>query len=83
MRLHCFFTVFKNPAGDHLAGGTFGKGIKKKTFLGYDSISLCGVVVRCSRVEPMVPGSSPTELFLSFFLLFCFVFFRFLCCCFL
>ena len=23
-------------------------------------ISLCGVVVRCSRVEPMVPGSSPT-----------------------
>ena len=40
--------------------------------------SLCGVVVRCSRVEPMVPGSSPTELFslLSFFS-------RFLCCCFL
>ena len=33
-------------------------------------ISLCGVVVRCSRVEPMVPGSSPTELFFSFFLFF-------------
>ena len=23
-----FFTVFKNPAGDHLGGGTLGKGIK-------------------------------------------------------
>ena len=33
-------------------------------------ISLCGVVVRCSRVEPMVPGSSPSELFFSFFLFF-------------
>ena len=42
-------------------------------------VSLCGVVVRCSRVEPMVPGSSPTELFFSFFLLFS----VFLCCCFL
>ena len=37
-------------------------------------ISLCGVVVGCSRVEPMVLGSSPTELFFSF-LLFFFVFF--------
>ena len=36
--------------------------------------SPCGVVVKCSRVEPMVPGSSPTELFFSFFL-FCFLFF--------
>ena len=35
-------------------------------------ISLCGVVVRCSRVEPMVQGSSPTELFFSFFLFFLF-----------
>ena len=33
-------------------------------------ISLCGVVVRCSRVKPMRPGSSPTELFFSFFLFF-------------
>ena len=41
--------------------------------------SLCGVVLRCSRVEPMVLGSSSTELFFSFFLFF---FFRFLCCCF-
>ena len=32
--------------------------------------SPCGVVVRCSRVEPMVPGSSPTVLFFSFFLFF-------------
>ena len=37
--------------------------------------SLCGVVVRCSRIEPMVEGSSPTELFFfpSFF------FFPFFC----
>ena len=34
--------------------------------------SLCGVVVRCSRVKPMVPGSSPTELFFSSFLFFLF-----------
>ena len=33
-------------------------------------ISLCGVVVRCSRVEPMVSGSRPTQLFFSFFLFF-------------
>ena len=33
-------------------------------------ISLCGVVVRCSRVEPMVSGSSSTELLFSFFLFF-------------
>ena len=35
-------------------------------------ISLCGVVVRCSCVEPMVPGSNPTELFFSSFLFFLF-----------
>ena len=33
-------------------------------------VSLCGVVVRCSRVEPMVVGSSPTKFFFSFFLFF-------------
>ena len=27
-------------------------------------------MVRCSLVEPMVPGTSPTELFFSFFLFF-------------
>ena len=33
-------------------------------------ISLCGVVVRCSRIEPMLPGSSPAVLFFSpFFVL--------------
>ena len=42
-------------------------------------ISLCGEVVRCSRVESKVPGSSPTELLIAFF----FFFFCFLCCCFL
>ena len=30
-------------------------------------ISVCGVVVSCSRVEPMVPRSSLTQLFFSFF----------------
>ena len=33
-------------------------------------ISLCGVVVRCSRVESKVPGSSPTELFIPTFFFF-------------
>ena len=33
-------------------------------------ISLCGVVVSCSCVEPMVLVSSPIELFFSFFLFF-------------
>ena len=33
-------------------------------------ISLCSVVVRCSRVEPMGLGSGPTVLFFSFFLFF-------------
>ena len=32
--------------------------------------SVCGVVVRCSRVELMVSRSSPTDLFNSFFLFF-------------
>ena len=44
-----------------------------KDFSEHDVISLGGVVVRCSRVEPMVPGSSPTVLFFSFFLLFLFI----------
>ena len=40
------------------------------------SPSLCGVAVRYSRVEPMVPGSSLTQyliLFPSFFFFPCFV----------
>ena len=37
-------------------------------------LSLCGVVVRYSRVETKVPGSSPTELFFATFF-----FFPFLC----
>ena len=44
-----------------------------KDFSQNDVMSFCGVVVRCSRVEPMVPGSSPTELFFSFFLFFLFI----------
>ena len=40
-----------------------GKGIKLKTFPQSYLISLCGVVVRCSRVKPKVPGSSFTQLF--------------------
>ena len=34
------------------------------------SFFFCGVVVRCSRAEPKVQGSSPTELFFFFFLFF-------------
>ena len=50
-----------------------GKGIKFKTFPQKHPISLCGVVVRYKRVEPMVPGSTPIQnliLFPSFFLFF-------------
>ena len=57
MRLHCFFAVNSsiNAAGDHLAGGSFTeKELNERLF-----VQLC-VVVRCSRVEPMVPGSGPT-----------------------
>ena len=51
---------------------------KIKTFPNNYVISLCGVVVRCGRVEPKVQRSSPTEFNIpSFF------FFPFLCCCFL
>ena len=34
------------------------------------AMSFCGVVVRCSRVEPMVSGLGPTKFFFSFFLFF-------------
>ena len=47
-----------------------GKGIKLKTFPKDYVISLRGVVVRSSRVEPMVLGLSPTELFFPSFFLF-------------
>ena len=33
-------------------------------------ISLCGVVVRCSRIESKVPGSCPTELYIPNFFFF-------------
>ena len=50
-----------------------GKGIKLKTFSQGCMISLCSIVVRCSRVEPKVPSSSPTPPFFflpSFFSVF-------------
>ena len=47
-----------------------GKGIKWKTFPDNFVISLCGVVVRCSRVKSEVPGSSPTEFFIPAFCFF-------------
>ena len=37
---------------------------KIKTFPENYVIRHCGVVLRCSRVEPNVQGSSPTELFI-------------------
>ena len=43
---------------------------KIKDFFCSYVISLRGVVVRCIRVESMVPGPSPTEVFFSFFLFF-------------
>ena len=46
------------------------KGIKSKTFPQGFLISLSGVVVRCSRVEPKVPGSSPTQFFFPSFFFF-------------
>ena len=46
------------------------KGIKWKTFPKDYVISLCGVVVRSSRVESKVHGSSPTELFIPTFFFF-------------
>ena len=57
-----FFTVNSsvNAAGDHLAGGSFIRGIV---------ISLCGAVVGCSRVEPKVQVRVPPNLH-SFFLFF-------------
>ena len=79
MRLHCFFTVNSsvNAAGDHLAGGSFMP--KRITFPEDYVISLCGVVVRCSRVESNVPGSSPTEFVIpTFFLFFVVVFYKYI-----
>ena len=51
---------------------------KIKTFPKIYEIGLCGVVVRCSRVEPKVQGSSPTEFYIPsffFFSVFCVVVF--------
>ena len=67
-----FFTVNSsvNAACDHLADGSvMEKALRfKKTFPQGYVISLCGVVVRCSRVEPNVPGSSVgNSFFLPFF----------------
>ena len=49
-----------------------GKSIKLKTFPQCFLISLCGVVVSYSHVEPKVLGASPTQylIFFSFFLFF-------------
>ena len=35
-----------------------------------NAVGLCGVVVRCSRVESKVPGLNPTELFIPTFFFF-------------
>ena len=72
MRLHCFVTVNSsvNAARSSLNSVCRrkfdGKGNKLKTFPKCYVISLCGVVVRYSRVERKVLGSSPTQ-YLSFF----------------
>ena len=75
-----FFTVNSsvNAAGSSCQRKFHTKAIKLKTFPQGYVISLCGIVVSCSLVELKVPGSSPTQLFFSFFLffpLFCVVIF--------
>ena len=72
MRLHCSFTINSS--------------VNVKCCLPAEVpwkrhiISLCGVLLRYSRVEPKVSGSCPTQyLIFSFFL----SFFCFLCRCFL
>ena len=44
--------------------------MKLKIFPNGYVISLCGVVVRCSRVEPKVHGSSPTDFYIPSFFFF-------------
>ena len=63
MRLNFFLTINSsvNAAGDHFHG----KGIKWKTFPNNYVVGLYGVVVRCSRVEPKVQGSSPAYYLLD------------------
>ena len=70
MRLHFFSTVNSSvsAACSSCQWKFHGKDIKLKTFPHGYVISLCGVVVRCSRVDHKVPGSSPTQFFFSFFL---------------
>ena len=72
MRLHCFFTVNRpvNRAWSSCGRKVHPKGIKSKTFPRGYVISLSGVVVRSSRVQPKVLGSNPTQLFFSFLLFF-------------
>ena len=78
MRLHCFVTINRwfNAARSPCRRIKFHrKGIKLRTFPQVYALSLCGIVVRCGRYEPRVPGSSPTQLlfpsffFFSFFVL--------------
>ena len=72
-RVHCFFTVYSsvNAAWSSCRRKVHPKGVKSKTFpLGYVT-NLSGVLVRCSRVEPKVQGSSPAEFYIpSFFFFF-------------
>ena len=46
------------------------KMMKSRLFLQNYVISLCGVVVRCSRVGPKVQCSNPTEFFIPSFFFF-------------
>ena len=71
----CVYNVFStvnssvNAAPSSCRWKFHGKDIKLTTFPHGYVISLCGVVVRCRRVDYKVPGSSPTQFFffLSFF----------------
>ena len=78
MLLHCFFFIVNssvNAAGSSLKGVCWrkfhGKGIKLKIFRQCYVFRFCAVVIRYSRVEPKVPGLSPTQ-YLIFFSVFLF-----------
>ena len=75
MRLHCFFFFAVNSSVNATRLSCrrkfHGKCIKLKTFQKGYVISRFGVLARCSRVEPKGLGSSPSQLFFSFFLFFC------------
>ena len=79
MRLHCFLLLIARlmRLAIILPAEVSRKSDEIKDFSQNYVVSLCGVVVRCSRVEPKVLGSRPTEFFFSF-LFFPVVFYKYI-----